>query len=60
MTKQADKGNDAAAILSNWFENGLSATQTKLVDNSSNQNIVLDERSALFRKYNFMNVGYGL
>ena len=52
VTKQADKGNDAAAILSNWFTNGLSATQTKLVDNASDQNIVIDEHGALFRKLN--------
>lgn len=52
VTKQADRGNDAAAILANWFSNGLSATKTKLIDNASDQNIVIDEHGALFRKRN--------
>lgn len=52
VTKQAEQGNNAAAVVSRWFENGMSATKTKLVDSVSDQNTVIDEHGILCRKMN--------
>ena len=51
VAKQAEQGKEAAGYLSNWFENGLAATQAKLIDNATEQNVVIDGHGALFRKY---------
>lgn len=58
VAKQAEQGKEASGYLSNWFENGLAATQAKLVDNATEQNVVIDEHGALFRKYDPITEGY--
>ena len=51
VAKQAEQGKSAAGYISKWFENGMAATQTKLVDNATEQNVLIDGHGALFRKY---------
>lgn len=58
VAKQAVKGSDASGILSNWNEKGLSATNTKIIDNANNQNMVVDEHGTLYRKYDPMTDKY--
>ncbi len=58
VTKQAVKGSDASGVLSNWIENGLSATHTKIIDSADNQNMVVDQHGTLYRKFNPMTEKY--
>lgn len=58
VTKQAVKGSDASGVLSNWTENGLSATHTKIIDSADNQNMVVDQHGTLYRKFNPMTEKY--
>ena len=58
VTKQAVKGSDASGVLSNWTENGLSATHTKIIDSADNQNMVVDQHGTLYRKFDPMTEKY--
>lgn len=58
VTKQAVKGSDASGILSNWTENGLSTTHTKIIDSADNQNMVVDQHGTLYRKFDPMTEKY--
>jgi hypothetical protein len=50
--KQASKGNSANQQITNMVENGLSLTNSKIVNAASNQNLVVDESGMLMREKN--------
>ena len=50
VQRQASQGEKSNTILSNWVENGLNATNTKIVS-TNNQNQVWDKNGILCREY---------
>lgn len=52
VKRQASQGEKSKEILNNWAENGLDATQTKIIGGANNQTQTWDEHGMLFRKYN--------
>lgn len=50
ISTQAGNGNAAASILNNWFENGLSVSNARIVESADNQNMVWDEHGMVFRR----------
>ena len=50
VKRQASQGEKSNAVLSNWFNNGLDATNTKIVG-TENQNQVWDKNGILCREY---------
>lgn len=50
VKRQAKQGENSNAVLNNWFENGLSATNTKIVG-ANNQSQVWDKNGILCREY---------
>ena len=55
QAKQGEKSND---VIDSWFENGLDATNTKIVGGADNQSQTWDNHGMLFRKYNSEIGGY--
>lgn len=52
VKKQAKQGEKSNSILTNWADNGLSVTNTKIVGGSDNQSQTWDSHGMLFRKFN--------
>lgn len=52
VKKQAKQGEKSNSILTNWADNGLSVTNTKIVGGSDNQSQTWDNHGMLFRKFN--------
>lgn len=52
VQRQAEQGEKSNTIIKSWFNDGLDATNTKIVGNASNQNQVWDENGFLCRQYN--------
>ena len=50
VKRQANQGEKSNTVLSNWVENGLNATNTKIVA-TDNQNQVWDKNGILCREY---------
>lgn len=50
VSRQASQGKKSNAVLNNWIENGLNATNTKIVG-ADNQNQVWDKNGILCRQY---------
>lgn len=50
VQRQASQGEKSNTVLSNWIENGLNATNTKIVS-TDNQNQVWDKNGILCRQY---------
>lgn len=55
QASQGAKGND---VIKQWNENGLDATNTKIVGGSDNQSQTWDSHGMLFRKYNSITDTY--
>lgn len=55
VKRQADKGKKANSIVQNWFENGLDATNIRIVGNADNQAQSWDEHGMLFKQYDHYN-----
>ena len=51
VQKQASQGEESNSVLENWIENGLDATNTKIIGDAENQNQVLDNHGLLCRQY---------
>lgn len=52
VARQADKGDKTNQKVENWVDNGLAATDVKIVNDNDNQNIVWDEHGILCREMN--------
>lgn len=57
--RQAEKGNTANSLISGMVANGLGLTNTKIVNDDDNQNIVFDSHGILMRKQNDFDDNYG-
>lgn len=51
VQRQASQGEKSNVILNNWIDNGLNATNTKIIG-TENQNQVWDKNGILCREYN--------
>ena len=51
VQRQARQGEKSNSVVSNWVNNGLSVTNTKIVGGSDNQTQTWDDHGMLFRKY---------
>lgn len=58
VKRQANQGANSNAVLNGWFENGLDATNTKIVGGADNQTQTWDEHGMLFRKYDSITDSY--
>lgn len=58
VKKQAAQGENSNNVLKSWFENGLDATNTKIVGGADNQTQTWDEHGMLFRRYNDVTDSY--
>lgn len=52
VQRQASQGAKSNSVLNSWFNNGLDATNTKIVGGADNQTQTWDEHGMLFRQYN--------
>ena len=52
VKRQASQGSKSNDIIKQWNENGLDATNTKIIGGSDNQTQTWDSHGMLFRKYN--------
>lgn len=58
VKKQASQGENSNNVIKSWFENGLDATNTKIVGGADNQTQTWDEHGMLFRRYNDVTDSY--
>lgn len=58
VKRQAAQGENSNNVLKSWFENGLDATNTKIVGGADNQTQTWDEHGMLFRRYNDVTDSY--
>ncbi len=58
VKRQAAQGENSNNVLKSWFENGLDATNTKIVGGADNQTQTWDKHGMLFRKYNDITDSY--
>jgi hypothetical protein len=57
--RQAEKGNTANSLITGMVANGLGLTNTKIVNDDDNQNVVFDSHGILMRKQNDFDDNYG-
>ena len=50
VTRQAENGSNVNNRVNQWFRDGLSMTQMKLLNDADNQNMVYDEHGMLMRR----------
>lgn len=58
VKRQAKQGEQSRSVLNGWFENGLDATNTKIVGGADNQSQVMDSHGMLFRKFDVATNDY--
>ena len=58
VKRQAEKGNLTNKIVDTWFEDGLSATNTRIIGGADNQTQTWDDKGMLFRRYDSVTDSY--
>lgn len=58
VKRQASQGADGNKVINGWFENGLNATNTKIIGGADNQTQTWDSHGLLFRKYDDITDSY--
>ena len=58
VQRQASKGEESKETINDWFENGLNATNTRIVGGADNQTQTWDNHGMLFRKYDSITETY--
>ena len=58
VTKQASRGDASASMLDNWVDNGLSVTNTKIIDSANNQQVTWDTHGFQCREYDDLSGSY--
>lgn len=58
VKRQASQGEKSNSILNSWVDNGLSATNTKIIS-ADEQNQIWDKNGMLFRQYDPITGTYG-
>lgn len=51
VARQAGSGSDASNTINGWAQDGLNATNTRIVSNANNQEMTLDSHGLLGRRY---------
>lgn len=59
VKRQAKQGNTSRNQINDWFENGLSMSDIKLVSGTDNQSVSWDKHGILCREYIYDNETYG-
>lgn len=58
VERQADKNSQTTKVVDTWFEDGLDATLTKLINDADSQTMVFDGHGLLMRSYDEMSGNY--
>lgn len=58
VKRQASQGAESNSVVNSWFENGLDATNTKIIGGADNQTQTWDSHGMLFRKYDDITGDY--
>jgi len=58
VERQVDKNDITTKRVNTWFEDGLDATLTKIINNADSQTMVFDEHGLLMRKYDEISSSY--
>lgn len=58
VERQADKNSQTTKVVNTWFEDGLNATLTKLINNADSQTMVFNEHGFLMRSYDEISGNY--
>lgn len=58
VSRQARRGDKSAGMLNNWVNEGLSLTQTKIIDNADNQEVSWDKHGLICREYDSLTDTY--
>lgn len=58
VKRQAEKGNLTNKIVDTWFEDGLNATNTRIIGGADNQTQTWDDKGMLFRRYDSVTDSY--
>lgn len=52
VKRQASQGQQGKNTVTDWIQNGMSLSTTKIVNDSNNQNVVSDKHGMTFREHN--------
>ena len=58
VKRQAGNGNTANKVVDTWFEDGLDATNTRIIGGADNQSQTWDDHGMLFRRYDSVTDTY--
>lgn len=58
VQRQAQQGEESNATLNSWANEGLNATNTKIIGGADNQTQIWDKHGMLFRKYDAITDSY--
>ena len=58
VERQTDKNAKASVIINTWFEDGLDATTTRIVNNAESQDMTFGEHGMLIRKFDDVTESY--
>lgn len=58
VSRQARRGDKSASMLNDWVDEGLSLTQTKIIDNADNQEVSWDKHGLVCREYDSVTDTY--
>lgn len=58
IERQVGKNDETSRIVDSWFEKGLDATLTRIVNTADNQTMSFDRHGMLLRKYDDVTEGY--
>lgn len=58
VQRQAQKGEKSNDVINNWTNNGLDATNTRIIGGADNQTQTWDRHGMLFRKYDAITDSY--
>ena len=58
VERQVDKNDKTTKRVNTWFEDGLDATLTKIINNADSQSMVFDEHGLLMRRYDNISSSY--
>lgn len=58
VERQADKNSQTTKVVNTWFEDGLDATLTNLINDADSQTMVFNEHGFLLRSYDEISGNY--
>ena len=58
VERQADKNSQTTKVVDTWFEDGLDATLTRLINDADSQTMIFNEHGFLLRSYDEISGNY--